>query len=132
MIIIIDNSSSGLQPGFLTQNQEEILRNGVVQLLLSVLLCRGVENIRQDMDSPDNSLIGRHNHSTQEVVNLMLTGRATSNLFDNRLDVEGTILKGVQQQSVCGLLSLVESYGIIEVSERELPTSRAKIYIISM
>lgn len=67
------------------------------------------------MDSPDHALIGRHNHTTQEVVNLMLTGRAVSNLFDDRLDVEGTILKGVQQRSTCGLLSLVEAYGIIEV-----------------
>ncbi|XP_022648380.1 probable ubiquitin carboxyl-terminal hydrolase MINDY-4 isoform X2 [Varroa destructor] len=101
--------------GFLTQHQEEILRDGVVQLLISVLLCRGVDNIRKDMDSPDHALIGRHNHTTQEVVNLMLTGRAVSNLFDDRLDVEGTILKGVQQRSTCGLLSLVEAYGIIEV-----------------
>lgn len=89
----------------------------MVQLLISVLLCRGVDNIRKDMDSPDHSLIGRHNHTTQEVVNLMLTGRAVSNLFDDRLDVEGTILKGVQQRSTCGLLSLVEAYGIIEVCD---------------
>ena len=34
------------------------------------------------MDNSESSLIGNHGHCNQELVNLFLTGRATTNLFD--------------------------------------------------
>ncbi|XP_028967455.1 probable ubiquitin carboxyl-terminal hydrolase MINDY-4 [Galendromus occidentalis] len=100
---------------FLTQHQSEIFREGVVQLLISVVLSRGVDAVRKDMDRPDHTLIGRHNHTSQETVNLMLFGCAVSNLFDGEKDIGGTHLKGVPERSTCGLLSLMEVSGNIEV-----------------
>lgn len=50
---------------FLTQHQVEVFREGVVQLLISLVLSRGVEIVRKDMDRPDHTLIGRHNHTSQ-------------------------------------------------------------------
>lgn len=47
----------------------------------------------------------------------MLFGCAVSNLFDGEKDVGGTHLKGVPDQSTCGLLSLMEVSGNIEVSQ---------------
>ena len=48
----------------------------------------------------ENPLIGQHGHCTQELVNLFITGKAVSNLFDGfkQLD-EGITLKGIEQKS---------------------------------
>lgn len=56
------------------------------------------------------------NFVMQEIVNLMLFGCAVSNLFDGEKDIGETHLKGVPEQSNCGLLSLMEVAGNIEVS----------------
>ena len=47
----------------------------VVALLYSALLSRGLANVRRDMDAPDLPLIGAHGYCSQELVNLLLTGR---------------------------------------------------------
>lgn len=57
----------------------------------------------------------------QDLVNLLLCGRAVPNVFDNdvRLDSgEGntTLLKGIKSQCDIGLLSLFEHYHFCEVS----------------
>lgn len=56
----------------------------------------------------------------QELVNLLVCGRAVPNVFDNdmRLDSgEGntTLLKGIKSQCDIGLLSLFEHYRFCEV-----------------
>lgn len=55
---------------------------GVTLFFYSVILTKGIEKIVQEMDNHDNTLIGNHGHCTQEMVNLLLTGRAISNCFD--------------------------------------------------
>ncbi|CAL1268517.1 unnamed protein product [Larinioides sclopetarius] len=72
------------------------------------------------MDSSDNHLIGPDGYCSQEVVNLMLTGRAVPNLFDGIVELnsggpEITILHGIRGQSKIGLLSLYEYQGICTV-----------------
>jgi hypothetical protein len=47
---------------------------GCVLLLLSVLLSRGMDNVRSDMDEQGAALMGMHGYCTQELVNLLLTG----------------------------------------------------------
>ena len=47
----------------------------VAALLYSALLSRGLANVRRDMDAPDLPLIGAHGYCSQELVNLLLTGR---------------------------------------------------------
>jgi hypothetical protein len=86
---------------------------GVLSFLFSALLTR---DARQDMDDVSSRLIGRHNYCTQEMVNLLLTGRAVSNVFDNtrRLSPE-LLLRGIARQSRIGFLSLFEHFGCLEV-----------------
>ncbi|ETB60941.1 hypothetical protein YYC_01901 [Plasmodium yoelii 17X] len=56
---------------------------GVISFLYSVILTRGIDNIKDDMDDINHPLIGIYGHCSQELVNLLLTGRACSNVFDN-------------------------------------------------
>lgn len=51
-------------------------------LALSAVLSRGVRAVIDDMDQPENGLMGSHLYCTQDIVNLLLTGRATANVFD--------------------------------------------------
>jgi hypothetical protein len=94
--------------------------NGLVQFLLSLVLSRGIENIRNDMDERDGRLMGRHSYCTQEMVNLVLLGAAISNLHDGNLDLGGEppkILKGIHSQPLVGQLSLFEHYQNLKVGE---------------
>ena len=94
--------------------------NGIIQFLFSLILSRGIENIRNDMDERDGRLMGRHSYCTQEMVNLVLLGAAISNLHDFNLDLGGDppkILKGVHFQALFGQISLFEYYQNLKVGE---------------
>jgi hypothetical protein len=73
---------------------EDRYGNGVVLLLYGVMLSRGLKGIRSDMDSEYSTLIGDHGYCTQESVNLLLTGRAFSNVFDNEKTIDNMLLRG--------------------------------------
>ncbi|XP_077979165.1 putative ubiquitin carboxyl-terminal hydrolase MINDY-4 [Glandiceps talaboti] len=107
---------------------------GVILLLYSALLSRTIDNVIGDMDEPTNKLMGQHGYCTQEMVNLLLTGTAVSNVFNDviHLDSGGSdvqILKGVKSRSDLGLLSLFEHYGSCEVGSN-LKTPRYPIWVI--
>ena len=87
---------------------------GCVLFLYSIILTRSVESIEQDRDE-QSSLIGAHSYTTQEMVNLALTGRARSNVFNGTKNFDGLILRGIDQRSEIGFLSLFEHYNNIEV-----------------
>lgn len=58
----------------------------------------------------------------QELVNLLLCGRAVSNVFDNDMELDSgnanmTLLKGIKGHCEIGLLSLFEHYNICKVSD---------------
>jgi len=60
-------------------------KSGSMLFLLSLVLTRGIDNIRnEDMDM-DSTLIGQFGHCNQELINLLLTGRATSNVMDGNI-----------------------------------------------
>ncbi|XP_076008960.1 putative ubiquitin carboxyl-terminal hydrolase MINDY-4 isoform X2 [Genypterus blacodes] len=91
-----------------------------VLLTISAVLSRSVPKVRGDMDVPTNTLIGAHGYCTQELVNLLLCGRAVSNVFDNDVELDSgngntTLLKGVKSHCDIGLLSLFEHYNICKV-----------------
>ena len=75
----------------------------------------GHRQTRQDMDESSSCLIAGHGYCSQDLVNLLLTGRAATNCFDGSQDVAGKLCRGVQQQSQLGLLSLFEWFGYIQV-----------------
>eukprot|EP00198_Chlamydomonas_reinhardtii_P006027 XP_001695363.1 predicted protein [Chlamydomonas reinhardtii] len=89
---------------------------GVVLLVMSAALSRGVANVRADMDEPNNSLMGMHGYCTQELVHLLILGSATSNVFDGNKDLDGTTtLKGISRKCRLGMLTLFEWYKYVEV-----------------
>mmetsp|Transcript_5830 Transcript_5830/g.11024 ORF Transcript_5830/g.11024 Transcript_5830/m.11024 type:complete len:626 (+) Transcript_5830:114-1991(+) len=85
---------------------------GVILFLLSIVMTRGVETIQADMDDPSNAhLTAQFGHSSQELINLFLTGQASSNTFDNVVILGGGSLKcyGIQNQPDIGYLSQLEA-----------------------
>ena len=99
-------------------NSYENGKGSCILLLYSAILSRGIDNVKKDMDEPSGKLMGAHNYCTQEMINLMLVGRATSNAFNNSLQLdEMTLLKGIHTQSEVGLLSLFEHYGSCKIGD---------------
>jgi hypothetical protein len=93
-------------------------------IVYSCILTRGVEAVLTDMDvgmGSQATLVGAHNYATQELVNLLLTGRATTNVFDGvhqLTEAETTLeLRGVLSRSSVGFLTLFESYGYLKVGK---------------
>ncbi|XP_035997073.1 probable ubiquitin carboxyl-terminal hydrolase MINDY-4 isoform X2 [Fundulus heteroclitus] len=95
---------------------------GCILLTISAVLSRSVEKVREDMDLNTTTLIGAHGYCTQELVNLLLCGRAVSNVFDNDIELDSgngntTLLKGIKEPCQVGLLSLFEHYNICQVGD---------------
>jgi len=103
--------------------------HGVVLFLYSILLSRGIDRVRQDMDLEGNTLIGSHGYCTQDMVNLALTGVACSNVFDGEKDFDGMLLKGIKQRSQIGFLSLFEHYDHMLVGEN-YKNPRVPIWVV--
>uniref|UniRef100_A0A1A7YXC4 Ubiquitin carboxyl-terminal hydrolase MINDY n=2 Tax=Iconisemion striatum TaxID=60296 RepID=A0A1A7YXC4_9TELE len=100
--------------------QFETGRLGCMLLTISAILSRSIEKVREDMDVPTTTLIGAHGYCTQELVSLLLCGRAVSNVFDNDIELDSgngnvTLLKGVKDPCEVGLLSLFEHFNICKV-----------------
>ena len=71
---------------------------GVILLVYSVILTRTIAKIREDMDLQDSTLLNEHGYASQEIINLMLTGLARSNVHDGELDMgDGLVLKGIDR-----------------------------------
>jgi len=131
--------------------------HGIIQLLYSLILTRGIDTIKdEDMDESDVRLIGRHGYCTQvwcscysavltsssdahmepqqEMVNLILTGQAISNVFDGdvRLDEGadggGRLLKGIKRPVQFGYLTLFEHYGSLKVRRLLMSLASPQIY----
>lgn len=90
----------------------------------------------QDMDGglgAEAKLVGAHNYATQELVNLLLTGRATSNVHDGVKSLgegaQATQLTGVSAQAQVGFLTLFEHYGYMRVGEN-LKQPRFPIWVV--
>ncbi|UPR03501.1 DUF4205 domain-containing protein [Chloropicon primus] len=89
---------------------------GLISFVLSVALTRGVTSIGGDMDDPSCGLIGGYGYCTQDLVNLLLSGRAATNVFDGNMALdESTTLKGVKARSRCGFLTIFEWYKHLKV-----------------
>mmetsp|Transcript_32701 Transcript_32701/g.33346 ORF Transcript_32701/g.33346 Transcript_32701/m.33346 type:complete len:586 (+) Transcript_32701:156-1913(+) len=92
--------------------------SGCMVFLLSLLLTRGIETVRNDMDDAESSLLGQYGHCTQELVNLLLTGSAVSNVFDGDMSTGGTggySCKGIRHRSTVGYLSHLEALRYLQV-----------------
>ena len=104
---------------------------GVAMLLYSLLLTRGIAMVQRDADFPA-TLIAPNGYCAQELVNLLLFGRAHSNVFDGEQTVggdagtaEGCRLRGTPRRSPVGFLTLFERQGepgsLLQVALTMLP-----------
>jgi len=118
---------------FLEDSGKSVLSTpgAIVNFIFSLILTRSLEKILSDTDDDQQPLIGRFGHCSQELVNLMLFGRATSNVFDGVQEIENVMkLQGVTVPQVdIGYLSEVEAMRYVTVGER-LKFPRYPIWVI--
>lgn len=117
-----------------TVHQFQVGPYGCILLTLSAILSRSSELVRQDFDVPTSHLIGAHGYCTQELVNLLLTGRAVSNVFNDVMELDSgdgniTLLRGIAARSDIGFLSLFEHYNVCQVG-CFLKTPRFPIWVV--
>lgn len=89
---------------------------GVLLYLYSVIVTKGIEQIKNEVEDPGEPLIdGIHGHGSQSLINLFLTGKAVSNVWDNDKDVSGMKLRGISKQATIGFLTILEYLRYCEV-----------------
>ncbi|KAI9993252.1 hypothetical protein PInf_015330 [Phytophthora infestans] len=91
--------------------------HGVINFTFSVLRTKSVAAVREEMDDPSNTLTGAFGHCTQELVNLLLTGKAVSNVFDGSVPMgdTGLYLHGVPYRARIGYLTQLEALRYCQV-----------------
>ncbi|GFS01789.1 ubiquitin carboxyl-terminal hydrolase MINDY-3 [Elysia marginata] len=89
---------------------------GVLLYLYSILLTKGINQIKNEVEDPSEPLIdGIYGHGSQSLINLLMTSHATTNVWDNDKDISGLKLRGIQQQASVGFLTLLEHMRYCEV-----------------
>ncbi|XP_069815363.1 probable ubiquitin carboxyl-terminal hydrolase MINDY-4 [Dendropsophus ebraccatus] len=121
---------------FLQQNINQFEHGpfGCILLTVSVVFSRTFDLVQKDFDDPTNCLIGAHAYCTQELVNLILGGRAVSNVFNDVMELDSgngniTVLKGISGRSDIGFLSLFEHYNVCQVGSY-LKTPKYPIWVV--
>ena len=107
---------------------------GIALLLYSVTLTRGIAMVGRDADFPSSLIMG-NGYCAQELVNLLIVGRAHSNVFNGEQRVgssaesgaaggdadDGCRLRGIPRRAPVGFLTLFEKQQYGE-RDRELIT----------
>ena len=90
---------------------------GAVLFVLSAVLSRGVDEVREDMDDSGAALTANFGHCTQELMNLLLTGYATGNVHDGAkaMGDSGLMLRGVVARQSVGYLTFLEALRYVRV-----------------
>ena len=85
---------------------------GVVLLVYSTILTKGVQELTNDMDMTEITLVNEHGYASQELINTMLVGKAATNVHDGDKDMgDDLVLKGIQKRSEIGFLTYFEFFG---------------------
>lgn len=94
-------------------------RMGAMLFLISALLSRGIDSVQSDRDDPTQPLVtAPFGHASQEIVNLLLCGRAVANVFDGMMDLGGGMfVKGISTAVEVGFLTLLESLNYCKVGQ---------------
>lgn len=116
---------------------------GLLLLVYSALLSRGCQGVGSDMDN-EVRLVDGLGYCSMELVNLLLTGAAVSNVFDGCQSFGDTaapaaaaagaeggqlVIKGVQRRGRVGLLTLFEWYRYVEVGQN-LKCPRLPVWVV--
>lgn len=89
---------------------------GILLYLYSVLLSKGIKQINNEIEDINEPLIdGVYGHASQSLINLMLTGKAVSHVWDHEKELMGLRLKGISDKSQIGFLTLLEHLRYCEV-----------------
>ena len=103
---------------------------GVMYLVMSLVTTRGIDRIRDDMDDPNATITTQFGHTSQELMNLLLTGQAVSNVFDNSMILSDELTcSGIQSRSDIGYLSALESLRYLTVGSY-YKTAKFPIWVI--
>lgn len=95
---------------------------GCFLYLLSLVESHSINAVKEDADD-SGFLIGQFGHCTQELMNLLLVGKATSNVFDGDVPLtdgsasteNSIMLKGVPKKANIGYLSQLEALRYCQV-----------------
>jgi len=92
----------------------------VLSFVASLLLTRGLATVQEDMDDAGQHMITTFGHCSQELMNLCITGKSTSNVHDGNISLgddgeDCIVLKGVEQPPAIGYLSAFEALNQLEV-----------------
>ena len=94
-------------------------KGGILLFLYSIIASRGVQTIKDDMDDPTQRLTLEHGHCSQELLNLLICGYATSQVHDGNIPMgdTGLSLNGVQNTPRIGYLTYLEALRYCTVGE---------------
>ncbi|XP_045390022.1 ubiquitin carboxyl-terminal hydrolase MINDY-3 isoform X5 [Lemur catta] len=103
---------------------------GVLLFLYSVLLTKGIENIKNEIEDASEPLIDPvYGHGSQSLINLLLTGHAVSNVWDGDRECSGMKLLGIHEQAAVGFLTLMEALRYCKVGSY-LKSPKFPIWIV--
>ncbi|XP_075210879.1 putative ubiquitin carboxyl-terminal hydrolase MINDY-4 [Lycorma delicatula] len=105
-------------------------RNGCFLFMVSVILSSGIKNVAADINDEVYSLTGSNGLCSLELVTLLLTGHAVSNVFDNSMLMDTYLFHGVSKRSDVGFLSIQEHFKIFQVGSN-LKTPKYPIWIVN-
>ncbi|KAJ8953722.1 hypothetical protein NQ314_007332 [Rhamnusium bicolor] len=81
---------------------------GVLLFLYSVIASKGLEQVKSESDTQDSLIDETYGYGSQSLINLMITGRATTYVWDHDQDVGGLKLRGIEKQSQIGFITIME------------------------
>ncbi|KAF2905796.1 hypothetical protein ILUMI_00391 [Ignelater luminosus] len=81
---------------------------GVLLFLYSVIATKGLEHVKMESGTNDPLIDETYGYGSQNLINLMITGKAVTYVWDNYQDVGGLKLKGLDKQSQIGFITLME------------------------
>uniref|UniRef100_A0A8C5QW29 Ubiquitin carboxyl-terminal hydrolase MINDY n=1 Tax=Leptobrachium leishanense TaxID=445787 RepID=A0A8C5QW29_9ANUR len=103
---------------------------GVLLFLYSVILTKGIENVKNEIEDAEEPLIDPvYGHGSQSLINLLLTGHAVSNVWDGDRECSGMKLFGIHSQASVGFLTLMESLRYCKVGYN-LKSPKFPIWVI--
>lgn len=83
--------SIGEVENFLTENLKSLKDSyGILLLLYTIVFTKGIDKVRLEISDPTEPIIdSTYGYGSQSLINLMLTGRAVSHVWDYDQDVGG-------------------------------------------
>ncbi|XP_064077855.1 ubiquitin carboxyl-terminal hydrolase MINDY-3-like [Macrobrachium nipponense] len=89
---------------------------GVLLFLYSVILTKGVKTVNEELGDVGESLIDvSQGHGGQGLINLLITGHASSYVWDDVKDVGGLSLIGILKRPAVGFLTRLEHLRYVQV-----------------